>query len=76
MAPVGAWTAATGGMAWAPWLLFLIVFLWTPPHFWSLALFIKDDYAEVGYPMLPVVKGEKTTLDQILVYTICWCSSA
>jgi protoheme IX farnesyltransferase len=47
-----------------------MVFLWTPPHFWSLALFIKDDYAEVGYPMLPVVKGEKTTLNQILLYTI------
>ncbi|TFH62195.1 MAG: protoheme IX farnesyltransferase [Candidatus Zixiibacteriota bacterium] len=70
MAPVGAWTAATGGMALAPWLLFLIVFLWTPPHFWSLALFIKDDYEKVGYPMLPVVKGDKATLDQILVYII------
>ena len=70
MAPVGAWTAATGGMALTPWLLFLIVFIWTPPHFWSLALFIKDDYEKVGYPMLPVVKGDKATLDQILVYTI------
>jgi heme o synthase len=70
MAPVGAWTAATGSMALAPWLLFLIVFIWTPPHFWSLALFIKDDYEKVGYPMLPVVKGDKATLDQILVYTI------
>jgi protoheme IX farnesyltransferase len=70
MAPVGAWTAASGSMALAPWLLFLIVFLWTPPHFWSLALLIKDDYEKVGYPMLPVVKGNKATLDQILVYTI------
>jgi heme o synthase len=70
MAPVGAWTAASGGMALAPWLLFLIVFIWTPPHFWSLALFIKDDYEKVGYPMLPVVKGDKATLNQILVYTI------
>jgi len=70
MAPVGAWTAATGGTALTPWLLFLIVFIWTPPHFWSLALFIKDDYEKVGYPMLPVVKGDKATLDQILLYTI------
>jgi heme o synthase len=70
MAPVGAWTAATGGMALAPWLLFAIVFVWTPPHFWSLALYIKDDYEKVGYPMLPVVKGAKVALDQIMVYTI------
>lgn len=69
MAPVGAWTAATGATAWTPWLLFAIVFLWTPPHFWSLALFIKDDYAKVGYPMLPVVRGTKATLNQILIYT-------
>jgi protoheme IX farnesyltransferase len=54
----------------APWLLFAIVFVWTPPHFWSLALYIKDDYERVGYPMLPVVKGAKVALDQIMAYTI------
>ncbi len=69
MAPVGAWTAATGAMAWAPWIMFLIIFFWTPPHFWSLALFIKDDYVQVHYPMLPVVKGDRATLRWILLYT-------
>ncbi len=70
MAPVGAWTAATGSMALMPWAIFLIVFLWTPPHFWALALFCKDDYREVGYPMLPVLKGDTATHNQILVYSI------
>jgi len=70
MAPVGAWTAATGQMAVAPWIMFLIVFLWTPPHFWSLALFCKDDYAGVNLPMLPVIKGEEATLNQIFYYSV------
>ncbi len=70
MAPVGAWTAATGSMALMPWSIFLIVFLWTPPHFWALALFCKDDYREVGYPMLPVLKGDTATHNQILVYSV------
>ena len=70
MAPVGAWTAATGSMSWEPWILFAIVFFWTPPHFWALALVCKDDYEKVGLPMLPVIKGEKVTLDYILYYTI------
>ncbi len=70
MAPVGAWTAATGSMALMPWAIFLIVFLWTPPHFWALALFCKDDYREVGYPMLPVLKGDTATHNQIFVYSI------
>ena len=70
MAPVGAWAAATGEMALTPWLLFLIVFLWTPPHFWALALFCKDDYVKAKLPMMPVVKGERSTLNQILVYSI------
>jgi heme o synthase len=70
MAPVGTWAAATGGTALAPWLLFLIVFLWTPPHFWSLALGMKEDYKRVGYPMLPVVKGDAAALNQILVYSL------
>ncbi|MEM7581306.1 MAG: UbiA family prenyltransferase, partial [Cyanobacteria bacterium P01_A01_bin.80] len=52
------------------WLIFGIVFLWTPPHFWSLALMIKDDYAQVGVPMLPVVAGNEATVKQIWWYTL------
>ena len=70
MAPVGAWTAATGSMSLEPWILFAIVFFWTPPHFWALAMVCKDDYEKVGLPMLPVIKGDKVTLDYILYYTI------
>jgi len=70
MAPVGAWTAATGEFALAPWILFLIIFLWTPPHFWALAAFRTDDYKKSGLPMLPVVKGVDFTMKQILIYTI------
>ncbi|MCA1992789.1 MAG: heme o synthase [Coleofasciculus sp. S288] len=64
------WAAVTGELSWAAWLLFAIVFLWTPPHFWALALMIRDDYAQVGIPMLPVVAGEKPTTQQIWVYTL------
>jgi heme o synthase len=53
----------------AAWLLFAIVFIWTPPHFWSLALMLKDDYAKVGIPMLPVVAGEAATAQQIWYYS-------
>ncbi len=70
MAPVGAWTAATGEMAVTPWIMFLIIFFWTPPHFWALALFCRDDYRTVDLPMMPVVKGEKSTLNQMLAYTV------
>ena len=70
MAPVGAWTAATGRMGIEPWLLFLIIFLWTPPHFWALALYCKDDYIKARLPMLPVVKGDSATMRQILVYSV------
>ena len=70
MAPIGAWTAATNSMSVIPWLLFLIIFLWTPPHFWALALFSKKDYKLVGLPMMPIVKGGDSTRLQILVYTI------
>jgi len=70
MAPVGAWAAATGHLAVEPWLMFLIVFLWTPPHFWALALYCRDDYVRARLPMLPVVKGAETTLRQILIYTV------
>jgi protoheme IX farnesyltransferase len=70
MAPVGAWTAATGRMDLLPWLMFLIIFLWTPPHFWALALFHKEDYIRVNLPMMPVIKGDSITLRQILIYSI------
>jgi protoheme IX farnesyltransferase len=68
--PLVGWAAVTGDLGWIPWLLFTIIFLWTPPHFWSLALMIKDDYAEVEVPMLPVVEGEATTVNQIWLYTL------
>lgn len=64
------WAAVTGGLSWAAWLIFGIVFLWTPPHFWALALMIKEDYANVGVPMLPVVAGDKPTVQQIWAYTL------
>jgi protoheme IX farnesyltransferase len=64
------WAAVTGTLSWAAWLLFAIVFLWTPPHFWALALMIRDDYAKVGIPMLPVVAGEESTTRQIWYYTL------
>jgi protoheme IX farnesyltransferase len=68
--PLVGWAAVTGELSWAAWLLFAIVFLWTPPHFWALALMIKDDYAQVNVPMLPVVEGEETTVQQIWIYTL------
>ena len=64
------WAAVTGTLSPTAWLIFGIVFLWTPPHFWSLALMIKDDYAAVGVPMLPVVAGEEATVKQIWRYTL------
>ncbi len=70
MAPIGAWTAATGGITMMPVFLFLIVFLWTPPHFWSLALCYQVDYREAGYPMLPLVKGKDAAIRQITYYSI------
>jgi heme o synthase len=68
--PVVAWVAATGSISVEPLLLFLIIFFWTPPHFWALALFRSDDYARAGIPMLPVVAGADATRLQILLYTI------
>jgi protoheme IX farnesyltransferase len=64
------WAAVTGELSWTAWLLFAIVFLWTPPHFWALALMIRDDYAKVGIPMMPVVAGEESTTRQIWYYTL------
>jgi protoheme IX farnesyltransferase len=67
MAPVGAWAAATGSVTLTPMILFLLVFLWTPPHFWALALCFRDDYKRAGLPMLPVVKGIDSTLRQMML---------
>lgn len=64
------WAAVTGSLSIEAWVLFAIVFIWTPPHFWALALMIKDDYAKVGIPMLPVIVGEAATAKQIWIYTL------
>jgi protoheme IX farnesyltransferase len=68
--PLVAWAAVTGELSGTPLYLFAIVFFWTPPHFWSLALLMKDDYARAGVPMLPVVRGEAETRRQILLYAV------
>jgi protoheme IX farnesyltransferase len=68
--PLIGWAAATGAVAPLPLLLFALVFLWTPPHFWALAMFVKTDYAAAGIPMLPVVAGERATRVQIGLYTV------
>ncbi len=70
MAPIGVWAGVTGEIALEPVLVFLIVFLWTPPHFWALALYCKDDYIKAELPMMPVVKGERATLKQMFAYTV------
>ena len=68
--PLIGWVAVTGDITLTPVLLFAIIFFWTPPHFWALALFVKSDYAKVGIPMMPVVAGEKSTRRQILIYAV------
>ena len=68
--PLIGWVAVTGDITAMPILLFAIIFFWTPPHFWALALFVQSDYAKVGIPMLPVVAGEKVTRRQIMIYTL------
>jgi protoheme IX farnesyltransferase len=68
--PMIGWVAATGHVSLMPIVLFAIIFMWTPPHFWALALFVKTDYAKVGIPMMPVVAGEQSTRRQMLVYTV------
>jgi protoheme IX farnesyltransferase len=68
--PLVGWAAVTGDLGWTPWLLFALVFTWTPPHFWALALMIKDDYAQVSVPMLPVVAGDEATAKQIWLYSL------
>ena len=67
--PLVGWAAATGDVTWAALLLFVIVFVWTPPHFWALALLIKDNYKAAGVPMLPVVRGDRETARQIVLYS-------
>ncbi len=76
--PVIGWAAVTGDTTLLPWLLFALIFLWTPPHFWAMALFSQTDYARAGIPMLPVVAGEKTTRNQIFYYSLAMvaCSLA
>ncbi len=64
------WAAVTGDLAAPAWVLFAIVFFWTPPHFWALALRYRDDYAAAGIPMLPVVRGTKVATQQILAYAV------
>ncbi len=68
--PLVGWAAVTHGVALAPVLMFLIIFLWTPPHFWALALYKQDDYRRAGIPMMPIVQGELRTKIQALSYTI------
>jgi heme o synthase len=68
--PIIGWASVTGGVSLEPVVLFLIIFMWTPPHFWALALYRKDDYARAGVPMLPVVAGDDATRRQILLYTL------
>ncbi|MXP45449.1 heme o synthase [Allopontixanthobacter sediminis] len=68
--PMIGWVAVTGDITLMPVLLFAIIFMWTPPHFWALALFIKSDYAKVGIPMMPVVRGQASTRRQIMVYSV------
>ena len=68
--PLIAWAAVTGDIGLGAVYLFAIVFFWTPPHFWALALMIKDDYAEAGIPMLPVVKGDAETKKAIVLYVV------
>ena len=68
--PLIGWAAVTGGTAVLPLLMFAIVFLWTPPHFWSLALYANADYTRAGVPMLPVVRGGRETRRQIVIYTL------
>ncbi len=68
--PLVGWAAVTGSVSGMAIILFFIVFFWTPPHFWALSLLMKDEYAKVGVPMLPVVRGEQETRRQILLYSV------
>src|SRR3954452_4503491 len=74
--PLIGWVAATGHFAPLPLLLFAIIFLWTPPHFWALSLFVRSDYAAAGIPMLPVVAGVESTRRHIFLYTLPMAAAA
>lgn len=69
-APLIGWAAASGELSLVAWLMFWIIFMWTPPHFWALALVVKEDYRQANIPMLPVVAGDKRTRLEIFVYTL------
>ncbi|MEK7844804.1 MAG: heme o synthase, partial [Pseudomonadota bacterium] len=73
MPPVLGWTAVTGEITADALLLFLIIFAWTPPHFWALALYRKNEYASIGMPMLPVTHGDQFTRLHVLLYTVILC---
>ncbi|GLQ34920.1 protoheme IX farnesyltransferase [Amylibacter marinus] len=68
--PMVGWAAATGGVSIEAWGMFMLIFMWTPPHFWALALFMNDDYTKAGVPMLTVTHGRRTTRKHIMVYTV------
>src|SRR5439155_8384582 len=68
--PLVGWAAVTGSLGPVAWLLFLVIFFWTPPHFWALSLLLKQHYARAQIPMLPVVRGEAETHRQIVYYTL------
>lgn len=70
VAPLMGWAGVTGEIGLPAWLLFLVIFLWTPPHFWALALYRADDYAEAGVPMMPVVYGPEATRIQMVLYSL------
>ncbi|MBA3675927.1 MAG: protoheme IX farnesyltransferase [Sphingosinicella sp.] len=74
--PVIGWVAATGDVSLLPLLLFALIFLWTPPHFWALSLFVRSDYAAAGVPMLPVISGPRVTRQQIALYTLPMSAAA
>jgi heme o synthase len=74
--PMIGWAAVTGDVTLLPILLFTLIFLWTPPHFWALSLFVRSDYAAAGVPMLPVVSGPKVTRQQIALYTLPMSAAA
>ena len=74
--PMIGWAAVTGSLSLEPVLLFLIIFFWTPPHFWALALYRTEDYARAGVPMLPVVAGDARRAGRSCSIRWCWCRSA
>ena len=73
--PVIGWAGVMGSTSIEPWLMFALIFFWTPPHFWALALVKNDDYQNANIPMLPVIKGANYTKKQILIYGLLLCRS-